>query len=404
MERLYYTDPALLEFDATVTQVAPDGERWRVRLDRSAFYPTTGGQPFDTGTLGSVRVVDVIDAEDGGVEHVTDAPLTVGQTVRGAVDHARRLDHRQQHSGQHILSAAFDHLFSVRTESFHLGGASSTIDLAREVTPAEIAKAEDEANRVVWEDHPVTIRFVTAEEAAALPLRKEPKRDGHLRLIDIDGFDLSACGGTHVTRTGEIGVIAVRGWERFKGGSRIEFVCGVRAVRALRELRDIVTGSVRLLSVLPADLPASIERAQAESKELRKQLRDVMQQLAVHEAATLAASAEAIGGAPGAPALRAVIAAVDNYDGNGLKTLATSIAATPGHVAALLSTSTPPLVVIARAADVKIDAGALLKALTARFGGKGGGRPELAQGGGFTATAAELESALRDGIAASTTA
>jgi alanyl-tRNA synthetase len=399
MERLYYTDPALLEFDATVTQVTPDGERWRVRLDRSAFYPTTGGQPFDTGALNRVRVVDVIDAEDGGVDHITDAPLTVGEVVHGAVDHARRLDHRQQHSGQHILSAAFVHLFAVRTESFHLGGVSSTIDLAREVTPAEIAKAEDEANRVVWEDHPVTIRFVTAEEAAALPLRKEPKRDGPLRLIDIDGFDLSACGGTHVTRTGEIGVIAVRGWERFKGGTRIEFVCGVRAVRALRELRDIVNGSVRLLSVLPAELPAGIERAQAESKELRKQLRDVMQQLAVHEAATLAASAETIGGAPGAPALRAVIAAVDNYDGNGLKTLATSIAATPGHVAALLSTSSPPLVVIARAADVKLDAGALLKALTARFGGKGGGRPELAQGGGFSGTAAEIETVLREALA-----
>lgn len=398
MDRLYYTDPALLEFDGTVTQVTPDGERWRVRLDRSAFYPTTGGQPFDTGTLGAARVIDVIDADDGSVDHVTDAPLTVGDVVHGAVDAARRLDHRQQHSGQHILSAAFDHLFNVRTESFHLGGATSTIDLAREVTPAEIAKAEDEANRIVWQDLPVAIKFATPEEAAALPLRKEPKRDGPLRLIDIGGYDLSACGGTHVTRTGEIGIIAVRGWERFKGGSRIEFVCGVRALRTLRELRDIVNGSVRLLSVLPSELPGSIERAQNEGKDLRKQLRDLTQKLAVHEAASLAASAETIGA--GAAPLRAVIAAVDGYDANGLKALATSIAATPGHAAVLIASSTPPLVVIARAADVKtVDAGALLKMLTTRFGGKGGGRPELAQGGGFTATPTELQAALREAIA-----
>lgn len=392
MERLYYTDPALLEFDATVTQVSPDGERWRVRLDRSAFYPTSGGQPFDTGTLGGVRVLEVEDADDGEVDHLTDAPLTVGDLVRGQVDAVRRLDHRQQHSGQHLLSAAFDHLFGVRTESFHLGGASVTIDLAREVTVAEMTQAEEEANRIVWEDRPVAITFATPDQAAAMPLRKEPKRHGPLRLIDIGGYDLSACGGTHVSRTGEIGAIAIRGWERFKGGSRVEFVCGLRVLRAFRDLRDIVNSSVRLLSVLPSELPGAIERTQGESKELRRQLRDVTQRMAVHEAAALAASAEAIG------PVRAVLAAVENYDANGLKSLATSIAATPGHLAALLSASTPPLLVIARHADVAVDAGALVKALTSRFGGKGGGRPEFAQGGGLVGDLAAIQSALREAV------
>jgi len=256
--RIYYTDPYCLEFDAAVTAVTPDGDqRWRVTLDRSAFYPTSGGQPFDVGTLGAARVLDVSD-DSGEVEHLTDAPLEVGQRVHGVIDAVRRRDHMQQHTGQHVLSAAFDRLLQVRTESFHLGAASATIDLHREVTPAEIARAEEAANQIVWEDRPVAIRFVTPDEAAALPLRKEPKKDGELRLFDITEWDLSACGGTHVARTGEIGIIAIRGWERFKGASRVEFVCGVRALAAFRELRDSIAGSVRLLSVMPPELPAAI--------------------------------------------------------------------------------------------------------------------------------------------------
>ena len=169
----------------------------------------------------------------------------------------------QQHTGQHVLSAAFDRVLQVRTVSFHLGTASSTIDLAREVCGGEIARAEHEANRVVWEDRPVAIRFADAEEAATLPLRKESKREGVLRLIDVEDFDVSACGGTHVARTGAIGIIAVAGSERFKGGTRLEFLCGGRALAGFHALGDSVAASVRLLSVLPAELPAAIERQQA---------------------------------------------------------------------------------------------------------------------------------------------
>ncbi len=409
--RIYYNDPYCLEFDATVTDVAPvasatgaagassgqgQGERWRVVLDRSAFYPTSGGQPFDVGTLGGVRVLDVSDdTADGRVEHITDAPLTVGQQVHGVIDAVRRRDHMQQHTGQHILSAAFDRLMNVRTESFHLGAASATIDLAREVTPADIARAEDAANAIVWVDRPVSIRFVTAEQAAALPLRKEPKKDGDLRLIDITEWDLSACGGTHVARTGEVGVIAIRSWERFKGGSRIEFVCGVRALAAFRDLRDAVNGSVRLLSVLPGELPAGIERALGESKDLRYQLRQATQKLAEHEAASLAASAELIGGS----GVKGVIAAVDGYDASTLKTLATSITREPGRVAAVVTSASPSAIVITRSPDVSaLDSAAVLKTLTARFGGKGGGKPEMAQGGGLTAPAAEIINAMREAV------
>jgi alanyl-tRNA synthetase len=397
--RIYYTDPYLLEFDALVTAITPapgptgtgTDHRWRVVLDQSAFYPTSGGQPFDTGTLGDARVVDVSD-DTGPVEHITDAPLEIGQRVHGVIDAVRRRDHMQQHTGQHILSAAFDRLLNVRTESFHLGATSATIDLAREVTPADIARVEDAANAVVWEDRPVTVRFVTPEEAATLPLRKEPKKEGELRLVEITGWDLSACGGTHVARTGEIGVIAVRSWERFKGASRVEFVCGVRALATFRELRDAVTGSVRLLSVLPGELPAGIERMQAESKDLRYQLRQATQKLAEHEAETLAAGAEAIGAA------KCVIAAVDGYDASSLKTLAISIAREPGRVAAVITGAAPAAIVITRSADVTLDAAAILKAMTARFGGKGGGKPEMAQGGGLSGPPQEIVTALREAV------
>jgi alanyl-tRNA synthetase len=392
--RIYYTDPYCLEFDATVTAVnpAPAGEgRWLVTLDRSAFYPTSGGQPFDVGTLEAVRVLDVSD-ESGVVEHITDAPLNVGQRVHGVIDAVRRRDHMQQHTGQHILSAAFDRLLNVRTESFHLGAASATIDLAREVTPAEIARAEDAANAIVWEDRPVSIRFVTPEEAAALKLRKEPKKEGELRLIDVTDWDLSACGGTHVARTGEIGIIAIKGWERFKGASRVEFVCGVRALAAFREQREAIAGSVRLLSVLPAELPAGIERMLNDNKDQRYQLRQATQKLAEHEAETLAAQAEAIGSA------RCVIAAVDGYDAGSIKTLAISITREPGRVAAVITSASPSAIVVTRSADVALDSAAILKAMTARFGGKGGGKPEMAQGGGLSGLPQDIVSALREAV------
>ncbi len=173
-QRIYYTDPSCASFEAVVTRAFTHEGRPAVVLDRTAFYPTSGGQPFDTGTLGGVRVVDVIDADDGSIAHVLDAALNEGLPVRGEIDWTRRFDHMQQHTGQHVLSAAFDHLFGNPTVSFHMGAGVATLDLASEATQDAIEAAERDANRVVWEDRPVSIRFVPAEEAAALKLRKEP--------------------------------------------------------------------------------------------------------------------------------------------------------------------------------------------------------------------------------------
>jgi len=409
-DRLYYNDPYLQAFDATVRRVDRRDDRLRVTLDRTAFYPTSGGQPFDTGVLGPFRVVDVIDEEDGSISHVVEPAAEnpesrvpnpePGQVLRGAIDWPRRFDHMQQHTGQHVLSAACSRLFDVRTVSFHLGAAISTIDLAREMTPAEIAAAENEANRVVWEDRPVAIRFATAEEAARLPLRKEPVRGGTLRLIDIEQFDLSACGGTHVARTGGIGVIAVAGWERFKGGQRIEFVCGGRALNAFRSLRDAVGAGVRLLSVLPEELPGSIERLQAELKEQKRATIALQNDLARYRAEEIAASAEPVRLRPDTPADYRLVARAVDADANGLKALAAAVTAAPGFVVVLVSTSTPALAVVARSRDVDVSAQKVLATLIATFGGRGGGRPEAAQGGGLAAEPDAILRAARAAIAA----
>jgi alanyl-tRNA synthetase len=382
-DRLYYTDPYLRKFDATVQALDDRDGRTIAVLDRTAFYPTSGGQPFDTGALGGRAVVDVFDQDDGTIAHVLDGAermLRVGETVTGEIDWPRRFDHMQQHTGQHVLSAAFDRVFGVRTVSFHLGSDASTIDLGREMTPGEIAAAEDAANAIVWEDRPVGIRFSSRDEAAAMPLRKEPKREGTLRLIDVEGWDLSACGGTHVARTGAIGIIAVASWERFKGGQRLEFLCGGRALRRFRSYRDALDASGRLLSVLPGELPAAIERLQVEAKDRKRASIALQSELSRFQALELAAAAEHVG------SVRLVARAIE-ADANGLKSLASAITAAPGFFVVLISTSSPALAVVARSPDVSIAAQQILSALVAKFGGRGGGKPELAQGGGLVGAA-----------------
>jgi alanyl-tRNA synthetase len=389
--RLYYPEPWLRRFDARVVEATSGGPRQRVCLDRTAFYPTSGGQPFDTGRLGEARVVDVIEDDAGRVVHVVEgAALAVGDAVSGEIDWPRRFDHMQQHTGQHILSAAFERLHRVRTESFRLGDEGSTIDLAREVSHAEIVAAEDDANGVVWEGRPVSIRFVDGAEAARLPLRKEPVRGGRLRLIDIEGYDLSACGGTHVSRTGEVGLIAVRGSERFRGGTRIDFVCGRRALESYRAWRDAASGAARLLSVLPAELPAAVERVQQDAGDARRAAKRMGEKAATFEAATLAMRAAPLGG------VAVLVEAMEGYDAGALKLLAATFVRGAGRAIVLFTTTTPAQVVAMRSAEVaRVDSAALVAALAGRFGGRGGGKPEAAQAGGLDGAPARLVEAAR---------
>jgi alanyl-tRNA synthetase len=387
-DRIYYTEPACQAFDAVVTAVVDHEGAPAVVLDRTAFYPTSGGQPFDTGRLGTSEVLNTVD-EDDRVLHIVNSPLDVGAPVHGAIDWVRRFDHMQQHTGQHVLSAAFDRVLDNRTMSFHMGGESSTIDLAREVTAVDLERCVDEANRGVWEDRPVTIRFASAEEAAGLPLRKEPVRQGPLRLIEVADFDLSACGGTHVARTGEIGIIGVTGTEKFRGGSRVTFVCGGRALRTLRTYRDAIAGTVRSLSVLPHELPAAVGRIQADAKQARKTISKLQADLAVHEATRLVDASPAVDG------VRRVVQALDGWDAAGLKAVASSMTSRGEVAVVLVSSSAPIAVVVARSAGVALDANAILQPLLARFGGRGGGKPDLAQGAGLTGDLGDILSGAR---------
>lgn len=333
-------------------------------------------------------MTDVTD-EDGTILHVTDRPLQ--GRVHGIIDWPRRFDHMQQHTGQHVLSAAFDRVFKARTESFHLGTASSTIDLGREVSAREIDAAEDEANCIVWEDRPVTIRFSTPEEAAAMPLRKEPARAGPLRLIDIENYDLSACGGTHVSRTGAIGMIAIGSAEKFRGGTRVEFLCGRRALERFRSWRDAFAATQRVLSVNPSELAAGVERLQRESKALQRTIRGLQEQLAMHEGAALAARGERVDDRV------VVVDTLEGWDAMGLKALASAVAAAdPRAAVALFSATSPALVVVAKGKEAPVDAAAVLKTLVAKFGGKGGGKPDLAQGGGLAGPSSELVAAAKE--------
>ena len=395
-ERIYYSEPYRRSFDAKVLAADTVAGHTHVTLDQTAFYPTSGGQPFDTGTLGGAAVTEVIDREDGTIAHVVSGSPRVGDVVTGEIDWARRFDHMQQHTGQHVLSASFDRLFGVRTESFHMGQLSSTIDLAREVSEGEIAKAEDDANRVVWEDRAVSIRFASAEEAAAMGMRKESSRAGTLRLIDVEDCDLSACGGTHVERTGAIGIIAIGGWEKFKGGSRVEFLCGGRTLQRFRVWRGALSAVQKHLSVPPIEMAASIERMQEDAKAVQRTVRSFQEKLATHEAQALVARAQRVGE-------RLLIAeALEGWDPQGLKAIAVAAAAAqPDVVVALFTSTTPAQVVITRGAKSTADASAVLKQLTAKFGGKGGGKPDLAQGGGLGATTGELIAAFKNSVVGS---
>jgi len=390
-ERLYYRDSYLTEFESEVAACAPVEGRFEVALARTAFYPTGGGQPNDLGTLGGRAVLDVIDREDAGIVHVTDGPLQPGALVKGMVDWPRRLDHMQQHSGQHMLSAAFESICHARTESFHLGTASSTIDLNRVLSPSEIAAAEDEANRIVWQDREVKLQFATAGEGAATALRKESAREGTLRLIEVADFDRSACGGTHVARTGVIGIIAITASEKFKGGTRVEFLCGKRALGRIREWRDVFSATSRVLSVLPSGLATGIERLQGENKALGKTVREMQEQLAGHVASRLVNE-----GVPASNGRVVVVKALEGWDANGLKSFASAAVGSPGVCVAVFSATAPALVVVARAQDAGVDASAVVKALLARFGGKGGGKPEMAQAGGLQGDVNEMVAAARE--------
>jgi alanyl-tRNA synthetase len=390
-KRLYYENPALHEFDSVVEAVAApsSGEpRPSVILRETAFYPTSGGQVHDTGwfTLDNgerLQVVEVADADDGTVVHYLEAPPKLplaGDKVHGAIDPERRRDHMQQHSGQHVLSAAFVELYQMPTVSFHMGTSETycSIDLATPtITPEQIAGAEKRANEIVFANRPVQFRQVSRAEAEKLGLRKLPPTDrDELRLIEIADFDLSACGGTHVAATGQIGSILLRRTEKVRHGTRVEFVCGDRAVRMARRDFSALTEAAALFSAQLWDVPEQIRKSLEEGKQLRKQKDDVLDQVAeLLAAADLRDRTETNG-------RKIVVRVFTDRDIAFAKLFAQKAtrAGTP-VIALVASTVNPPGLVFAQTPGGVADMGAFLKQVLSSVGGRGGGSRDFAQGG-----------------------
>jgi len=390
--RLYYDDAYLTAFSARVIERTQVGSHPAVRLDHSAFYPTSGGQQHDTGTLGGVAVIDVQVAQDGDVVHLVAAPLPedAGE-VTGVIDWPRRFDHMQQHSGQHLLSQAFYRLLGLETVSVHFGDELCTLDLAGEaIDPDEMAQVERHANEIVWEDREIRAYEVSDAELPSIPLRRAPKVTGKIRIVEIDNYDWSACGGTHVTRTGSIGPIALLRAERNKGNSRVYFVCGARAVNDARRRRQLLGDAAALLDTAAEDVPALLAARQERMKEQDRLLRAMQEELLGYRAQSLLAQAQTVGN------VRLVAGVMDDLDAAGLKSLAAGLVGNPGVVALLAcGVGGKGTAIFARSGDVALHAGQLLREMLPRFGGSGGGRPDFAQGGLDGERLAELVEAAR---------
>jgi alanyl-tRNA synthetase len=380
-ERLYYSDSHLIEFEARVVDVTDRVSGWTALvLNRTAFYPTGGGQPSDTGTLNGLRVVECIDDGDNGVLHVVQGAAPVRDAVvRGRVDWARRLDHIQQHTGQHILSQALVKLFDAPTKSFRVMETSCEIDVElNNPTTAVIERAVELSNNVIWEDRAITILNVTPAQAAELPLRKGSARDGELRLIEIEGFDLTPCGGTHAYRTGEVGMIAVRSWERAKGLTRIEFVAGMRALADYRKANKSAREIAALFSAGRDDAPQLAAQLVAENKELHRRVRVLEEVAAGVEANRLLSAAQT-----NADGVRIVTHIFEARDVEFLKKLAHALIANPQTIVLLGSRDNDTArLVFARSEDAFGDMSALMRDACTILDGRGGGRPDMAQGGG----------------------
>ena len=368
-ERLYYSDSYLRDFTARIVDASADGRT--VYLDRTAFYPTSGGQPFDTGSIGGVTVVDVID-EDERIAHRVDAPVPAGP-VACSVNWDRRFDHMQQHSGQHLLSAVFEERFGLKTVSFHLSAESSTIDLEGGAVDGRVLQeTEARANQVVFENRPLAVHFEHAAEVQGL--RKPSEREGVLRIVAIDGLDRSACGGTHVRSTGEIGAITLRKVEKIRQATRVEFRCGNRAVRRARGDYEALAKTAQMFSAPLDDVPAAVAAQLEAFRSAEKTCRKLELDLAAYQGRELYNST-----APGPDGVRRVSRRLAAGSLEELRAVAQNFTAQPKALF-LATLASPPSILLAASEDAGRDAGKVLKSALAEVSGRGGGNARIAQG------------------------
>jgi alanyl-tRNA synthetase len=392
--RLYYDDAYTLSFTASVIEHITYQDQPAVVLDQSYFYPESGGQPFDTGFLNETRVVSVqVRESDQAVLHILEAPLTTND-VQGKIDAERRRDLTQHHTAQHILSAALEKAANAVTVSVRMSLDTMTIDVNRlPLNDSELLQVETLANEVVRADRPVRCWFPDPAEIPGLGLRKLPDVAGKLRVVDVaEGFDVTACGGTHVARTGEIGVIKIIKQEKFKGGARIEFKAAGRALADYAQKNALLLRLAADLTTNYTDVPAALEKLREEARSLRSELKIYKDQALEAEADSLLAQAETIG------AYRVISRGYENRALDDVKFLSARLLAQPGMIALLGVAGDKAQLIFGRSENVALDVVPALRAALKELGtDRGGGRPNLAQGGGVPATLTEIESALRIG-------
>jgi alanyl-tRNA synthetase len=368
---LYRDDPYLLDFEATVLSRREHEGRPAVVLDRTAFYAESGGQPWDTGTLDDRNVLAVIKAGDD-VLHVLDGYPSADR-VQGRVDPTRRRDHRQQHHGQHLLSRAFVEVARAETVSFHLGAETCSIDLDRLVSDAEVAAAESRANEVVWEARPVTVKTLGREEARALGVDVPDEAGDRVRIVEAEGFDRQPCGGTHPRSTAEVGVVVVLGHERYKGGTRVRFACGFRALGLTRGRAAVLERAGAVLSSPPEALAEAAQQLKDQLAAAQERAEKLLGQAIEGEARRLLASPR--------PAGHPVVGLYAGWPPADLRALALKLVALEPCVALLGSAADKAHAVFAQSEGLPHDVPALLQEAMRAIGGRGGGRGNVAQGG-----------------------
>lgn len=393
-ERLYYDDAYTTRFYAHVIE-RRDGETPAVVLDRTYFYPTGGGQPHDTGTINDIPVIDVFSDGDK-VCHVLERAIEPG-SVTCVVDHARRFDHMQNHTGQHILSQAFLRAAEAATVGFHLSAETLTVDLEiPHLTPEQLTQVESLSNQIVFEDRSVSARLIDAADAEThgVRMRKLPENmhTTGLRIIDIDGFDITACGGTHVARTGEIGLIKIVKTEKRGDKTRVEFRCGGRALIDYREKNRIVMQLASDLTCGFGELPDALARLRDELQTAQRALKSAAAQLIAYEAQAL------ITRHPLTSDRRIIVRAFDNRALDELRALTSALVEHPATIALIGTSGEKAQLFMARSADLTVNMNDLLKPALDTFGGRGGGQPAFVQGGGVRATVLQVETALHTAL------
>ncbi|MFS0634341.1 DHHA1 domain-containing protein [Mesobacillus foraminis] len=377
-EKLYYQSQYIQDFKTSILKQGKDEKGTYAVLEQTAFYPTGGGQPHDTGTLNGVRVMNV-EETDGEIRHYLESPLQEQEVYRGEIDWDRRFDHMQQHAGQHILSAAFEEAFGYKTVSFHLGNKICTIDLeVQRLTDEETIQAEKLANTIILENRPIEAKWVSESELSNYNLRKKLSVTDHIRLVIIPDFDYNGCGGTHPSSTGQVSSIKILDWEKQKKNIRVQFVCGSRVIKQLHEKQQVLQGLTAILNAPQDKMEEAASRVLQQARELEKTVEELKGRLIEHEAGSLLNQAETIDGR------RTIQAHFEDRPVTELQQMARTIAAAASDTLVLIINETPEKlqIICAKGNDLAFNMNQLLKKVLPAINGKGGGNDSFAQGGG----------------------